>query len=400
MDRIEVPFLDLITPHVEMEEQLVSLFRTALHTAGFIGGKPIQDFEDAFAQFCDVEHCVGVGSGTDALRFALIAAGVQPGDSVLTVANTFIATTEAITQAGAVPEFVEIDERTYNLDPEKLREYLELNCDRHPSSGRPVSRRSGRTITAIVPVHLYGQMADMDPILKLAETYNLLVIEDACQAHGAEYFSREGQRWRKAGSIGKAGAFSFYPGKNLGACGEAGAVTTNSPDVAETVRKLRDHGQAAKYYHDIEGYNGRLDSIQAGILHAKLARLSEWNNERREIAKAYGKQLAGVDGLVVPFEPSWSRAIYHLYVVRVPDRQEMQNSLKSAGIGTGIHYPVPLHVQHAYRALGYSNGDLPVTERVSAEIISLPMYPQLTDSQQAKVVDALKGCVVSLSSTP
>ena len=400
MDRIEVPFLDLITPHVEMEEQLVSLFRTALHTAGFIGGKPIQDFEDAFAQFCDVEHCVGVGSGTDALRFALIAAGVQPGDSVLTVANTFIATTEAITQAGAVPEFVEIDERTYNLDPEKLREYLELNCDRHPSSGRPVSRRTGRTITAIVPVHLYGQMADMDPILKLAETYNLLVIEDACQAHGAEYFSREGQRWRKAGSIGKAGAFSFYPGKNLGACGEAGAVTTNSPDVAETVRKLRDHGQAAKYYHDIEGYNGRLDSIQAGILHAKLARLSEWNNKRREIAKAYGEQLAGMDGLVLPFEPSWSRAIYHLFVIRVPDRQEMQNSLKAAGVGTGIHYPVPLHVQHAYRALGYGKGDLPVTERVSAEIVSLPMYPQLTDGQQAKVVNALKACLMSLSSTP
>ena len=400
MDRIEVPFLDLIAPHVEMEEQLVSLFRTALHTAGFIGGKPIQDFEDAFAQFCDVEHCVGVGSGTDALRFALIAAGVQPGDSVLTVANTFIATTEAITQAGAVPEFVEIDERTYNLDPEKLREYLELNCDRHPSSGRPVSRRTGRTITAIVPVHLYGQMADMDPILKLAETYNLLVIEDACQAHGAEYFSREGQRWRKAGSIGKAGAFSFYPGKNLGACGEAGAVTTNSPDVAETVRKLRDHGQAAKYYHDIEGYNGRLDSIQAGILHAKLARLSEWNNEAARDSESLRGTACGVDGLVLPFEPSWSRAIYHLYVVRVPDRQEMQNSLKAAGVGTGIHYPVPLHVQHAYRALGYGKGDLPVTERVSAEIISLPMYPQLTDGQQAKVVNALKACLMSLSSTP
>ena len=398
MDRIEVPFLDLITPHVEMEEQLISLFRTALHTAGFIGGKPVQDFEEAFAQFCDVEHCVGVGSGTDALRFALIAAGVQAGDSVLTVANTFIATTEAITQAGAVPEFVEIDERTYNLDPDKLGEYLELNCDRDPSSGKPVSRRSGRTITAIVPVHLYGQMADMDPILKLAEAYNLLVIEDACQAHGAEYFSREEQRWRKAGSIGKAAAFSFYPGKNLGACGEAGAVTTNSPNVAEMVRKLRDHGQAAKYYHDIEGYNGRLDSIQAGILHAKLARLSEWNNQRRAIAKAYGKQLAGVDGLVLPFEPSWSRAIHHLYVVRVPDRQEMQNSLKSAGIGTGIHYPVPLHVQQAYRALGYGKGDLPVTERVSAEIVSLPMYPQLTDGQQSKVVNALKGCLMSLSS--
>ena len=398
MDRIDVPFLDLVTPHVEMEEQLISIFRNALHTAGFIGGKPVQDFEESFAKFCDVEHCVGVGSGTDALRFALIAAGIAPGDSVLTVANTFIATTEAITQAGAVPEFVDIDERTYNIDPEKLREHLEQKCDRDPLSGKPVSRRTGRTITAIVPVHLYGQMADMDPILKLAEGYNLLVIEDACQAHGAEYFSREGQRWRKAGSIGRASAFSFYPGKNLGACGEAGAVTTNDTELAATVRKLRDHGQAAKYYHDIEGYNGRLDAIQAGVLHAKLARLPEWNNERREIAKAYGEQLARVDGLILPFEPSWSRAIYHLYVVRVPDRQEMQASLRAAGIATGIHYPVPLHVQEAYRGLGYRQGDLPITERTSAEIVSLPMYPQLTESQQMKVVSALKECLMSLSS--
>ena len=400
MDRIDVPFLDLVTPHVEMEEQLVSVFRTALRTAGFIGGKPVQDFEEAFAKFCDVEHCVGVGSGTDALRFALIAAGVAPGDSVLTVANTFIATTEAITQAGAVPEFIEIDECTYNIDPEKLQEYLELQCDRDPSSGRPVSRRTSRTITAIVPVHLYGQMADMDPILRLAESYNLLVVEDACQAHGAGYFSREEQRWRQAGSIGKAAAFSFYPGKNLGACGEAGAVTTNDREIAETVRKLRDHGQAAKYYHDIEGYNGRLDAIQAGILSTKLPRLPEWNSQRRQIAKKYGEQLGDIDGVVVPFEPTWSRAIYHLYVVRLPDRQEMQDSLRAAGIGTGIHYPVPLHAQQAYRGLGYRDGDLPVTERVSTEIVSLPMYPQLTDSQQAKVVDALKGCLMSLSSAP
>jgi dTDP-4-amino-4,6-dideoxygalactose transaminase len=398
MDHIDVPFLDLVTPHVEMEEQLVSLFRNALRTAGFIGGKPLQDFEESFAQFCTVEHCVGVGSGTDALRFALMAAGVALGDGVLTVANTFIATTEAISQAGAVPEFVEIDEKTYNIDPEKLREYLELQCDRDPSSGKPVSRRTGRVITAIVPVHLYGQMADMDPILGLAERYNLLVIEDACQAHGAEYFSREQQRWRKAGSVGKAAAFSFYPGKNLGACGEAGAITTNDPQIAETSRKLRDHGQAAKYYHDVEGYNGRLDTIQAGILDAKLVHLQEWNLQRQRIAKTYGEHLRSVEGLVVPSEPSWSRAVYHLYVVRVPDRQEMQNSLKSMGIATGIHYPVPLHVQQAYRGLGYRNGDLPITERVSAEILSLPMFPQLTSIQQAKVVDALRGCLLSVGS--
>ena len=398
MDNIDVPFLDLATPHIEMEEQLVGIFRNALHTAGFIGGKPVQFFEEDFAKFCEVEHCVGVGSGTDALRFALTAAGVVPGDAVLTVANTFIATTEAISQAGALPEFVDVDERTYNIDPEKLREYVEKRCDRDPVSGRPVSRRSGRTITAIVPVHLFGQMADMDPILNLAEEYNLMVIEDACQAHGAQYFSAEQQRWRKAGSVGKAAAFSFYPGKNLGACGEAGAITTNDPAVAETSRKLRDHGQAAKYYHDVEGYNGRLDTIQAGILHAKLANLPQWNSERRQVAQQYRELLSDVEGLIVPFEPSWSQAVYHLYVVRVPDRQEMQNSLKAMGVGTGIHYPVPLHVQQAYQHLGYENGDLPITERVSAEILSLPMYPQLSERQQAKVVDALKNCLIPVSS--
>ncbi len=390
MSSTHIPFLDLVSPHLEMEEELVDIFRTALRTAAFIGGKAVQDFEAAFAELCEVDHCVGVGSGTDALRFALMASGVNPGDSVLTVPNTFIATTEAISQAGAQPEFIDVDERTYNIDPEKLREYLELNCDRDPSSGKPVSRRTGRAITAIVPVHLYGQTADMDPILKLAETYDLQVVEDACQAHGAQYFSRDEQRWRKSGSMGKAAAFSFYPGKNLGACGEAGAVTTNNPDLAQKIRMLRDHGQAEKYYHDIEGYNGRLDAIQAGILQAKLVHLSQWNNERREIAKAYRDQLASVDGLVLPFEPSWSRATYHLYVVRVPDRQEMQNNLKAAGIGTGIHYPVPLHLQKAYRFLGYEKGDFPVAEKVALEILSLPMFPQLTPADQEDVVQAVK----------
>ena len=248
------------------------------------------------------------------------------------------------------------------------------------------------TITAIVPVHLYGQMADMDPIDELAEAYNLLVIEDACQAHGALYSSRRDSRWKKAGSIGRAAAFSFYPGKNLGACGEAGAVTTNDPQIAQFVTKLRDHGQATKYYHDVEGYNGRLDTIQAGILHAKLAHLQEWNKRRRGIAAVYNEQLAGIEEIVLPFEPEWSRAVYHLYVVRVPDRREMQNVLKAAGVGTGIHYPVPLHLQKAYQALCYQEGDLPVTERVAAEILSLPMYPQLSDAQQHRVVEALSGC--------
>ena len=341
MSSTHIPFLDLVSPHLEMEEELVTVFRTALHTAAFIGGKAVQDFENAFAEFCEVNHCVGVGSGTDALRFALMAAGVSPGDSVLTVPNTFIATTEAISQAGAQPEFVDIDERTYNMDPEKLREFLETKCDLDQLTGRPISRRTGRMITAVVPVHLYGQTADMDRILELAEAWNLIVVEDACQAHGAEYFSRKDKRWKRAGSMGKAAAFSFYPGKNLGACGEAGAVTTNDPDLAQKVRMLRDHGQAEKYYHDIEGYNGRLDAIQAGILRLKLDHLSEWNSQRRDKAETYRELLCSVDGVTLPVEPSWARAVYHLYVVRVQDRHGAAGESEGSGHRHGHSLPDP-----------------------------------------------------------
>ncbi len=399
MSSNHIPFLDLVSQHLEMEDELVNVFRAALSSAGFIGGKPVQDFEDAFAEFCEVNRCVGVGSGTDALRFALVAAGVSPGDSVLTVANTFIATTEAISQAGAQPEFIDIDEHTYNLDPEKLREYLNTKCDQDQLTGRPVSRRTGRTIFAIVPVHLYGQPADMDPILELADAHNLIVVEDACQAHGAEYFSQKHERWEKAGSMGKAAAFSFYPGKNLGACGEAGAVTTNDPDLAQRISMLRDHGQAEKYYHDIEGYNGRLDAIQAGILQSKLRYLSQWNSQRREKAETYRELLSTADNLIVPFEPWWARAVYHLYVIRVQDRQGLQSELRAAGVGTGIHYPIPLHLQKAYRTLGYKQGDLPVTEKIASEILSLPMYPQLTRDQQESIVQAVKNSVMTVADT-
>jgi dTDP-4-amino-4,6-dideoxygalactose transaminase len=382
-----IPFLDLITPHVELEQELMDVFKQALHTAGFIGGPMVENFEKAFAEFCDTQHSIAISSGTDALLFALMAAGVSDGDVVVTVPHTFIATTEAISQAGALPEFVDIDERTYNMDPEKLREYLEEKCTRD-QSGKLISRRSGRPVTAVVPVHLYGQTAEMDPILELAERFGLLVIEDACQAHGAEYFSRKLNCWRKAGSMGRAAAFSFYPGKNLGACGEAGAVTTDDASVATKIKMLRDHGQSKKYYHDLEGYNGRLDAIQAGILHVKLGHLSKWNSERRERAAEYNRLLAAAKNSVVqPFEPSWSRAIYHLYVVRTQDREAMMAHLKEAGIGTGIHYPIPLHLQKAYDSLGYAPGDFPVCEAVSAQIVSLPMFPQLTAEQQVRVVD-------------
>jgi dTDP-4-amino-4,6-dideoxygalactose transaminase len=379
-----IPFLDLVSPHIELEEELVGSFRRALAAGDFIGGSIVEGFEQEFAVFCDVNHAIAVGSGTDALRFALIACGVEAGDVVITVPHTFIATTEAISQAGALPEFVDIDELTYNMSVEKLQNFLEVQCTRDPS-GKLLSCRSGRPVRAIVPVHLYGQMADMDRVLELAKQYDLLVIEDACQAHGAEYFSREQNRWRKAGSMGDAAAFSFYPGKNLGACGEAGAATTNDPAISATIKMLRDHGQARKYYHDREGYNGRLDSIQAGLLQIKLKHLAKWNEQRRDRAAEYNRLLATNSMITRPYEPTWSRGVYHLYVVRTPDRDGMVDHLRHAGIGTGIHYPVPLHMQKAYASLAYAPGDFPVATAAAAQIVSLPMFPQLTAEQQGRV---------------
>ncbi|MGH9528757.1 MAG: DegT/DnrJ/EryC1/StrS family aminotransferase [Terriglobales bacterium] len=378
-----VPFLDLVTPHAELANELTAVFRDALRTAGFIGGPMVENFEREFAAFCQTKYCVGVGSGTDALRFALTAAGIGKGDSVITVPNTFIATTEAISQAGACPAFVDIDEKTYNMDVVKLGQYLE-GCELNGDTIR--DRRTRAVVKAIVPVHLYGQMADMDAILELAERYKLIVIEDACQAHGAEYFSQKENCWKKAGSMGHAAAFSFYPGKNLGACGEAGAVSTNDEKLAATVKMIRDHGQSRKYYHDIEGYNGRLDSIQAGILSVKLKHLAEWNMKRRAHAATY-RELFGVNvaNLVLPYEMPSTRPVYHLFVIRTTDREGLKSTLAEAGIGTAIHYPVPLHLQAAYGCMGYKHGDFPVTEKVASEILSLPMYPGLTHAEQVQV---------------
>jgi len=393
-----VPFLDLVAPHAELEQELTAVFRKALLSAGFIGGPMVDEFEKSFAAFCDSAHSIAVSSGTDALRFALMACGIEPGSVVLTVPHTFIATTEAISQAGATPEFVDIDENTFNMSVTLLREYLETQCARD-AAGRPVSLRSGRPVTAIVPVHLYGQMADMDGILALAEEYGLEVIEDACQAHGAEYYSKKNGRWMKAGSMGRASAFSFYPGKNLGACGEAGAVTTNDAALAAKIRMLRDHGQAKKYHHDVEGYNGRLDAIQAGLLSVKLAHLANWNALRAERAAEYNRQLAGNEAVTTPYEPSWSRAVYHLFVIRTADRASLMRHLQEAGIGTGLHYPVPLHLQKAYAAMGYKAGDFPASERAAEEILSLPMFPQLTVEQLTRVVDRINLYTAKLSGT-
>ena len=387
-DTNAVPFLDLVTPHAELRDELCEVFNAALNTGGFIGGPMVQGFEQEFATFCDAQHCVGVGSGTDALRFLLIAAGVGAGDIVITVPHTFIATTEAISQAGARPVFVDIDEATYNMDPAKLREYIKFECYFDSGTKTLIDKKTKSRIAAVVPVHLYGQTADMDPILDLAEQYNFIVIEDACQAQGAEYFSKKENRWKKAGSMGLAAAFSFYPGKNLGACGEAGAITTNNVELARKVRVLRDHGQAQKYFHDVEGYNGRLDAIQAGILQVKLRHLASWNEKRRQCAVRYQELLSSAEQVIrLPYEPSWAKSVYHLYVIRVENRDQFQKHLAKVNIGTGIHYPIPLHLQKAYSGLGYKQGDFPVSEKVASEIVSLPMFPGLGSDQQSRVAE-------------
>jgi dTDP-4-amino-4,6-dideoxygalactose transaminase len=386
----KVPFVDLVALHRELESELLEVCKRVIETAGFIGGPEVEGLEKEFAEYCGTKHCVGVNSGTDALRFALIAAGIEAGDIVLTVPNTFIATTEAISQAGARPDLVDIDPVTFNMDPEKLREYLETRCVLNPKTGKYVHKTFGKPVTAVVPVHLFGQMADMDAIMELAERYNLIVVEDACQAHGAEYFSKKQNRWLKAGSVGRAAAFSFYPGKNLGACGEGGAITTNDPELARKSMVLRDHGSAKKYYHDVEGYNGRLDSIQAGMLRVKLKHLTRWNDHRRECARVYDDLLDPMSGSVTsPAQVDYSRPVYHLYVVRTPFRDELQKHLSEAGIGTGIHYPVPVHLQRAYTVMGWKKGDFPISEQAADQILSLPMFAGLTSDQQKRVVESI-----------
>ena len=377
---MNIPFLDLVTPHRELEEELIDSFRSCLQTASFVGGEQVQAFEREFAEFCETKYCVAVNSGTDALRFSLIAAGIGPGDQVVTVPNTFIATTEAISQTGATPAFVDIDERTYNMDPNKLEDYLKFrNLQSAIRNGRPA---------AVLPVHLYGQPADMDSILEIANKYKLIVVEDACQAHGALYYSKKDGKWKKAGSMGLTAAFSFYPGKNLGACGEGGAVTTNDEKVAQKIRMLRDHGQAKKYYHDFEGYNGRLDAMQCGILRIKLRHLSDWNAKRRQNASLYTQHLK-LDS-IPPYEPEWTKAVYHLYVIRIQKRDELQKYLSENGINTGLHYPIPLHLQDAYRKSRLRNGSYPITEKVSDQILSLPMFPNLTGEQIEYVSQKIK----------
>ncbi|MDM7925132.1 MAG: DegT/DnrJ/EryC1/StrS family aminotransferase [bacterium] len=373
---MQVPFLDLKSPHIRLKDEILKHVGDALSGAQFIGGENVSGFESEFAAFCGSPHAIAVNSGTDALRFAFIAAGIKPGDVVITVPNTFIATTEAVSQVGAEIAFTDTDEKSHQMDPVRLGEtVLKL-------------KKQNRRVRAVVPVHLFGHCADMDPIFEIAKKHDLLVIEDACQAHGAVY-----KGGKKAGAMATVGCYSFYPGKNLGACGEGGAVVTSDADMDRTVRMLRDHGQSKKYIHEIEGYNGRLDAIQAAILRIKLKHLGEWNAARRKNAKLYDSLFEGVRGVTVVNEPSWSTSVYHLYVIKVADRDTVQKKLGDKGVATALHYPIPLHLQEAYKGLGYKKGDFPVSEKQAEEILSLPMFPELTEEQIRYVADSVKECV-------
>ena len=364
---MSVPFLDLKVQYRQIESEVLPMVTEAMQNGAFIGGPQVAGFEEEFAAFCDSRHCVGVGSGTDAIRFALMAAGVGQGHEVITVTNTFIATTEAISQTGAQPVFVDVDPKTCNMDPTAIEAAITAKTK------------------AIVPVHLYGQPSDMDPILDIANRHGLAVIEDACQAHGGLY------KGKKAGSLGNAGCFSFYPGKNLGAFGEGGAVVTQDEKTAATIRMIRDHGQNKKYYHDMEGYNGRLDAIQAGVLRIKLKRLADWNESRRKNAAYYNQLLDAVPGIQLPVEADYARSVYHLYVIHVDRRDEMQQYLAERGIATGLHYPMPLHLQNAYAHMGLKAGAFPAAENSARRLLSLPMFAELTTDQMDYVADNIKG---------
>ena len=382
---MKIPFLDLKTQYLSIKPEIDDALQQVLDATAFAGGPFVARFEKAFAEFCGCQEAIGVGSGTEALWMSLLALGVGPGDEVITVPNTFIATAEAISFCGATPIFVDVDEHTCNLDPTKLEDYLKKRQSRS-SILDPRSSTTGR-LKAVIPVHLYGQPADMDPILELAQKYGLSVVEDACQAHGAEY------KGKRAGTIGAAGCFSFYPGKNLGAYGEAGAVVTNDKTLADQIRVFRDHGQPKRYYHDVVGWNGRMDGFQGAVLEVKLKYLEKWNNRRRENAKRYHKYLSGIDGIILPEEADYARHVYHIYPIRVKNRDRVMEALAGKGINCNIHYPVPIHLQKAYEFLGHRLGDFPVAEKIASELLSLPMFPELTEEQIAYVADSLKEVV-------
>jgi dTDP-4-amino-4,6-dideoxygalactose transaminase len=363
--QMTVPFLDLGAQLDEIEADVKQAIDRVIAAKAFVLGPSVEQFEEHFAAYCHVRHALGVSSGTAALHLALLACGVGPGDEVITAAHTFIASCWAITYAGARPVLVDVDPETLTIDPHRI-----------PAAVTARTR-------AIVPVHLYGQPADMDPIMAIARHHHLAVVEDACQAHGARY------KGRRVGSIGDIGCFSFYPGKNLGAFGEAGAVVTNDATLAATVRKQRNHGQAQRYHHDVLGFNYRMDGIQAAVLNVKLRHLERWNSRRREHAHAYDALLAACPGLRLTRQRDDSESVYHLYVVRSDRRDALRAYLAEQGIDTGLHYPVPIDRQPAYAELGYAPGDFPITEEACATLLSLPMYAELTPHQVAYVAQTV-----------
>lgn len=364
---VVVPFVDLRLSNEAIRADLLDDVSQLIDSSAFVNGPPVAEFERVFAEYCRTADCVGLASGLDALRLALLASGMQPGDEVVVPAHTFVATVEAVTQAGGVPVLADIDERDYGLDPAAADAVI-----------------TART-TVLLPVHLYGQMADMRAVLSLAERHGLAVLEDACQAHGAE---RDGLR---AGAAGLAGAFSFYPAKNLGAFGDAGALATDDAELATTVRALREHGQRSKYQHELEGYTARLDTIQALVLGRKLPLLDGWNDERREAASFLSAALADVGDLVLPEVCPGSNPVWHLYVVRTAEPDSLGAYLRACGIASGRHYPEPVHLTRAYEGLGYAAGAFPVAERLAREALSLPIFPGMTEEQLKTVVDGVSG---------
>jgi dTDP-4-amino-4,6-dideoxygalactose transaminase len=366
MADIKVPYVDLKAQYRSIKREIDEAVARVLDSCQFVLGPEVADFEKEFAAYCGAAECIAVNSGTSALHLALLAAGVGPGDEVITVSFTFVASVATVLYTGAKPVLVDIERRTFNMNPEAVEAAI-----------------SPRT-KAIMPVHLYGHPADMDPIMEVARRRNLVVIEDAAQAHGAKY------KGQAVGSIADIGCFSFYPAKNLGAYGEGGAVTTNNPEYARKIRVLRDWGQDRKYHHALHGYNYRMEGLQGAILRVKLRQLEKWTEARRGIVKKYDQRLAGSD-LVRPAEMPWARHVYHLYTVRAKNRDALQATLLSEGIQTGVHYAIPVHLQPAYAHLGYGPNSLPESERAANEVLSLPLYPELTDSQVRTVTEALAG---------
>ena len=353
---MNVPYFDLKAQYSGIRDEILAALDGVCQNASFILGPEVTEFEREFAAYCEVKHCVALNTGTSALHLAFLAAGVAPGDEIITTPNTFIATAEAISYAGARPVFVDVDPATANIDPDRIEQAI-----------------TSRT-KAIVPIHLYGRPADLGTIMSVAEKHGIPVIEDACQAHGARW------KGRRVGGLGLAGAFSFYPGKNLGAYGEGGALTTNDDRVAEQARMLRDHGQSRRYYHDVVGYNYRMDGFQGAVLRVKLRHLDEWTARRVAIAKRYRELLADAD-VVIPEDSPENESVYHLFVVYVRDRDKTRADLETRGVQTAIHYPVPVHLQKAYENLGHKAGSFPNTERAADQVLSLPLFPEMTLEQ-------------------